>query len=86
MARRLFGEGGYDAMPENLQTALAQWQALPKNSKGLPNNFKLEPELKDSVVAHLKSRLDTVNTRHRQLIDAYAGSRLETEPMDSTRM
>ncbi|MCB9471056.1 MAG: FHA domain-containing protein [Candidatus Obscuribacterales bacterium] len=79
MARRLFGEGGYDAMPENLQTALAQWQALPKNSKGLPNNFKLEPELKDSVVAHLKSRLDTVNTRHRQLIDAYAGSRLETE-------
>lgn len=79
MARRLFGEGGYDAMPANLRTTLEQWKAQPKNSKGLPNNFKFEPELKDSVVAHLKSRLDTVNTRHRQLIDAYAGSRLETE-------
>ncbi|MCA9815273.1 MAG: hypothetical protein KC652_09160, partial [Cyanobacteria bacterium HKST-UBA01] len=79
MARRLFGEGGYEAMPANLRSTLEQWKAQPKNSKGLPNNFKFEPELKDSVVAHLKSRLDTVNTRHRQLIDAYAGSRLETE-------
>ncbi|HMP51432.1 MAG TPA: hypothetical protein PKD05_07735, partial [Candidatus Melainabacteria bacterium] len=29
MARRLFGEGGYDAMPANLKSTLEQWKAQP---------------------------------------------------------
>ncbi|MCA9800347.1 MAG: hypothetical protein KC777_00090, partial [Cyanobacteria bacterium HKST-UBA02] len=76
LARRYYGE---DGVPTEVRDLMDQWAGLPKDDIGLAVGFKPGADARADATAMLESRLDTVNSEHRRLIDDYADSAIEKE-------